>query len=94
MKSVAFKIDRVAARVDILAGNQELQGMAYDAMQSLVSTITAQFFQEFGVQGVFAVAESFTDRYTVKIRAADALTGTVLKAHPLWLDHFIDNMHI
>lgn len=94
MSSVKFKIDRVNARIDLLAGNNKYQNLSYNAMQRLLPVIEAQFFQQFGVVGKFSVEEFLTDRYTVRISADSPQTSAVLAAHPKWLNQFIDNIQI
>lgn len=93
-KSVKFQIDRTAARLDVLVGSQKLQNVTYSAMEALLPTIEAQFFQQFGVEGSFVVDEFATDRYTVAIKANSAQAAAVLKQHPGWLAQFTDNIQI
>lgn len=93
MSDVTFALD-TSGGADILRNNQELQSLQDGALESLLQVIQAQFFQEFGVLGVFTITDFMTDRYNVKISAADPNTARVLLANPKWLDQFIQNIKI
>lgn len=93
MNTVKFILN-IAGGADILKNNTALQSMEDAALNSVLGDIEAQFFQTFGVEGKFQVADFTTDRSSAKIQAADARTGAVLKANPRWLDQFTDNMKI
>lgn len=93
MSDVKFTIN-IAGGADILKNNQALQSLQSEAMERILGVIEAQFFQTFGADGHFQIVDFTTDRSSVKIQAADAGTGAILKANPRWLDQFIDNMKL
>lgn len=93
MSDITFVLD-TSGGADILRNNEDIRLIEDDAMRSLLQVIEAQFFQEFGVPGSFTVIDFTTDRYSVKISAADANTSRILLANPKWLDQFIQNIKI
>ncbi len=89
-----FKLNRAGAKSAILVGNGKLQNLERTVAEQMLGNITAQFFQQFGVEGRFEVIGFTTDRSTYKVSAADRQTAAVLKKHPKWLDQFAQNITI
>lgn len=89
-----FALDRKAAGDQLIRGNEKMQSIQTGAMSSLLATVTAQFFQEFGFEGSFTLKEYSTDRFNVKLAAGDKRTAGALKASPGWLNQFVDNIVI
>lgn len=93
MGNVKFIVN-ISGGAEILKKNQALQSIQDEVMQSLLQIVEAQFFQEFGVPGSFTIVDFTTDRYSVKISAADANTSRILLANPKWLNQFMQNIKI
>lgn len=93
MSSVKFQLD-YSGGMDLLTNNPKLKNIQYSLMESILPAIEAQFFQEFGVEGKFEISDFVTDRYGVKIYAANKLTSTVLAKNPKWLNQFITNLSV
>ena len=93
MADITFKLDQ-SGGAEILQRNYELQKLEQRAFDSVISDIEAQFFQTFGVEGKFVQEAFTTNRYNIKISAADKRTGAILKANPGWLGKFTTNINI
>lgn len=79
----------------ILKNNKALISMQSDIAYRIKSTVEAQFFQQFGVQGRFIVKiEDLTARKRVAIIGEDKNTKNILYKNPGWLDTFIDGLVI
>lgn len=94
MSSVRFELNTSEAGKQILRGNSKIESMENSAFNSLIGIVSAQFFQQFGTEGVFEVVGFTTDRSSVKIQAADKKTAGLLKSQPGWLAQFTDNIVI
>lgn len=91
--SIEFVLNQ-SGGAEILRNNAALQTMQKTAADDVLSNVQAQFFQTFGVEGVFRIVEFTTDRSSIKVQAADAKTSAILRTSPKWLSTFINNITI
>ena len=89
MGDVKFWLDQAGVSDVILMKNAKVDSLEREIMMNTLDEVRAAFLQEFGFQGEFNLSYEPTRlRSRFKIKAANARTGAVLKAHPGWLGRF------
>ena len=101
MKDFKFYLDQQGVQ-EVIYHSTKLSETERQIYERALSQATASFLQEFGTEGKFVVefkrakvshikAQAGATRPTYRIKAADAKTGAILKAHPGWLARFNQN---
>lgn len=95
MGDVKFWLDQAGVSDVILMKNAKVDSLEREIMMNTLDEVRAAFLQEFGFQGEFNLSYEPTRlRSRFKIKAANARTGAVLKAHPGWLGKFTQNARL
>lgn len=97
-QSIKFYLDQAGVQ-EVIYHGVGISELERQTIEKELSQVSAAFVSQYGTDGAFTVefirskvnhpkAPAGATRPTYRIKAADAKTGAILKAHPRWLDQF------